>query len=297
MKRASRTPKNSEVVLSAAKLSNHEARFIVSDYYFCQEMRKRTDMQMRHLGENVTDANVRILGWTSHVASEWEMTVQKMLAKYAEASSVGQWMLAQYGVGPVIAAGMLAHLDIERAPTAGHFWSFSGLNPAQKWEKGQKRPYCAAMKQLCFHFGECVKRTSGAEESFYGKLYRERKALIVARNEEGYNAERAKTFKTASAEVRKQLAEGMLPAGNLDRQACNYAAKIFLSHLHAVMFFDRYKLSAPMPYSIAMLKHVHFIEIPHGEKFFPGLKAAMQRGPSQHECGGGVFDSTQQAAE
>jgi hypothetical protein len=40
-----------EVVLQAKNLSDAEARFLVADYYQAQEMRKRTDMQVRHLGD------------------------------------------------------------------------------------------------------------------------------------------------------------------------------------------------------------------------------------------------------
>ncbi len=274
MKRAPRTPKhNAEALLQAANLSNAEARFLVSDYYFCQEMRKRADMQIRHLGDKVSVANAPVLQWTANQAAEWEKAVQFALGQYAKASRVGFWMLEQYGVGPVIAAGMLAHLDIERAPTAGHFWSFSGLNPAQKWEKGQKRPYNAEMKQLCYHLGECIKRTYKAKNSFYGPIYASRKKFVQERNETGHNAERAKTFRTTSAEVRKKLAAGMLPDGNLDRQACNYVAKIFLSHLHAVMYWDRYNQPPPKPFAISILGHAHEIRIPRLD-LFPGFEEA-----------------------
>jgi hypothetical protein len=142
-----------------------------------------------------------------------------------------------------------------------------------KWEKGQKRPYNAALKQVCFHLGECFKRTSGSDESFYGSLYKSRKAFITARNDTGYNAERAKTYRTQSADVRKTLAEGKLPAGNLDRQACNFAAKIFLSHLHVVMYWDKYKKAPPKPFAISILGHADEIKVPNLE-MFPGLEEA-----------------------
>ena len=274
MKRTTYFPKhNAEAILVASKLTNAEARFVVSDYYASQEARKRADMQLRHLGDKASRDNFPILEYTANCNAEMEKLVLKALQKFAEASPVGRWILAQHGIGPVIAAGMLAHLDIEKAPTAGHFWRFAGQDPSCKWEKGQKRPYNADLKQLCYHLGECVKRTYNAADSFYGKLYRSRKELIVKRNEEGYNAERAKTFKTQSAEVRKTLAEGKLPAGNLDRQACNYAAKIFLSHLHAVMYWDKYCRAAPKPFAISIMGHAHEIKVPMME-MFPGFAEA-----------------------
>jgi hypothetical protein len=275
MKRAPSVPRaGREAVLDAHKLSNAEARLVVAGYYDAQEMRKRADMQIRHLGDKEMP---RILQYTADANAIIEGEVKKALLRYSEATPVGEWCLSHVGIGPVITAGLLAHLDIEKAPTAGHFWSFAGLNPAMKWEKGEKRPYNAALKQITYHIGECFKRTSGNDDAFYGQLYRERKELLVERNEDGHNAKRAKVFHTRSAEVKKTLAQGKLPAGNLDRQACNFAAKIFLSHLHGVMYWERYKKAPPKPFGIAILGHAHEIVIANHE-MFPGLAQAYYGG-------------------
>ncbi len=274
-------PINREVVLSASKLSDAEARVLVSDYYTAQEARKRADMQVRHLGDKASEELIPpLLKAVADQNAQIEDMIRRGLLKYAEGSAVGRWCLAQVGVGPVITAGLLAHIDITRAPTAGHIWSFAGQNPERKWEKGKKRPYNAALKQIVYHLGECFKRTCNSPDTFYGRIYQTRKALVVARNENGYNAERAKIFKTQSADVRKVLVIGKLPAGNLDRQACNYAVKIFLSHLHAVMFWDKYGASAPLPYSLAMLEHAHFVMVPHVD-MFPGLEDALKQALSR----------------
>jgi hypothetical protein len=283
MKRASYFPKeNAEAILSAANLTEAEARFIVTDYYTSQEARKRADMQYRHIGEESAKETGAALRYMATAFTEIEATMLKALERFACQRPAGLWMMVQHGVGPVIAAGMLAHLDITKAPTAGHFWRFSGQDPSCQWKKGEKRPYNAAMKQLCYHFGECMKRTSNSPDSFYGAIYQSRKKFLVKRNNEGYNAERAKIYHTketsskvgkTSAEVRKTLAAGKLPGGNLDRQACNYTAKIFLSHLHAVMYWDRFGKIPPKPFGIAILGHAHEIRIPHAD-MFPGFEAA-----------------------
>lgn len=271
MQRASKLPKaGKEVVFDATKLRDAEARALVANYYMAQEMRKASDMQIRHIGER---ALVPQLTYTADSFAIIENENAKMLQKYAESSAVGRWCMAHVGVGPVITAGLLAHLDITKAPTAGHFLSFAGLDPNKKWEKGQKRPYCAAVKQLVFHLGECFKRTSGSSLAYYGSIYRARKKLLEQRNENGHYAERAKTYFTFSADVKKTLSTGKLPAGNLDRQACNYAAKIFICHLHGVMYWNHFKAPPPRPYPIAHLGHAHEIKIQRCD-LFPGLEAA-----------------------
>lgn len=259
-----------EQVLEASRLSDPEARFLVANYYFMQDMRKRGDMQMRHMGDKDLP---QLLKYTTDHAAFIEQQLTRGLLRYAESSPVGRWMLSIDGVGPVLSAGFLAHLDIEQAPSAGHFWSYAGIDPGIKWEKGQKRPYNAAVKQLTYHLGECFKRVSGNEDAFYGQFYKERKALIVQRNEEGKFAERAKTFYTKSAEWKKILETGKLPPGNLDRQACNITAKIFLSHLHAVMYWYHYNTAPPKPYAMQVLGHVHEVKIPNLH-LVPGLEQA-----------------------
>ena len=241
MKRTSKTPKhNAEAVPKWETLSAAEARFLVDNYYTSQEMRKRADMQVRHLGDKVTGRTVPpILREMGDMFADIEKIMAKGLGKYVEQSQVGKWIIAQHGVGPVIAAGMLAHLDITRAPTVGAFWRFAGLDPSCPWEKSEKRPYNARLKQLCWHFGECAKRTHNAADSFYGKLYASYKAKVEARNEAGGFAEKSATFVTKDPKEQKKIrASGIVPPHYLDKMANRYAAKIFLSHLHAIMYWD-----------------------------------------------------------
>jgi hypothetical protein len=264
-----------EQILSAAGLSNAAARFLVSDYYNSQDARKRCDMQLRHLGDEAAGELQALLQWTADANAVMENQIQRALAKYAESSPIGQWMLDIHGVGPVLSAGFLAHLDVTQTETAGGFWAFAGLAAGtQKWDRGEKRPWNAQLKQLCFHFGECIKRTSNHPDSYYGRFYRRRKELLVERNEAGAYAERAKVYTTKSADVKKTLAAGRLPDGNLDRQACNITAKLFLSHLHAVMYWEHYHKPPPKPFAISILGHAHEISVPNTEKLFPGFAGA-----------------------
>ena len=166
MKRTGKGKGSGEKVLELK--SANEVRLLVSSYYAAQEMRKRLDMQVRHMGAKGDlradeEGHAALPPFLSTVGDSWseiEVAMRGALEKYAKSSKVGCWALSQLGVGPVITAGLLAHLDIERAPSAGHFWSFAGLNPNMKWEKGQKRPYNAELKQITYHLGECFKRTS-----------------------------------------------------------------------------------------------------------------------------------------
>src|SRR5579863_4773818 len=105
-KRGGHKPTEKEFILTGP-----EVRFLVSNYYTSQEMRKRADMQIRHLGkENIEDVPALL----QHTAKEFtriEEFVKRELRKYAESTLVGRWCLSHYGIGPVITAGLLGNLD------------------------------------------------------------------------------------------------------------------------------------------------------------------------------------------
>ena len=272
MRRAKHHPLTSEKILAAANLSAAELRLLVSNYYQSQQMRKRMDMQLRHLGDRQP---LEISTFAAEAFADIESQIAKAFDKLLT-TRVAQWIKAQRGIGPIIAAGLLAHIDITKAPTVGHIWRFAGLDPTLKWAKGQKRPFNAELKQICWHAGQCFLKQSNDPDCYYGRLYRERKKIEIARNEAGGNIERAKSFVVsagATKAVNDKLADGKLPDFNIDARARRYAVKIFLSHLHAVMFWDHYRKAPPKPFVIEHLGHVHELKIPRLD-LFPGLEDA-----------------------
>ncbi len=272
MKRTRHYPLTTEKVLEAKNLSAAELRLLVANYYQSQAMRKRMDMQLRHLGDRQP---LQVSTFAAEAFADIEIQIAKAFDKLL-VDPVAQWIKAQRGIGPIIAAGLLAHIDITKAPTVGHIWRFAGLDPTLKWEKGQKRPFNADLKQICWHMGQCFMKQSNDPDCFYGRLYRERKKFEVTRNEAGGNAEIAKIFKVsvgATKPVKDKLAEGKLPDFNIDARARRYAVKIFLSHLHAVWFWHHFKKAPPKPFVIQHLGHVHEIVIPLME-MFPGFADA-----------------------
>ena len=248
---------------AAATLTDKEARFLVDAYYLVQENRIRTDAQIRAMMESGEPCAV--LSWLSEQSRVLETEVKGALDKYSAGHEVGEWLRGVVGIGPVIAAGLMAHINIEMAPTAGHIFSFAGLNPNVKWKKGQKRPWNAALKVLCWKAGESFVKTKGNDNSVYGKLYDKRKAEEEEKNVAGEFAEKAAQILASkrigkTTEAFKHYSEGRLPPGHLHARAKRWAVKIFLSNLHEVWFEKHYGRPAPAPYPFAHLGHVHKIE-------------------------------------
>ncbi len=285
---------------AATTLTHDEARFLVDAYYTMQDGRIRAEGQIRSIDKGEKPEPHMILDWLAIQNRTLEDQIKTALDRYSLASPVGEWARSIIGVGPVIAAGLLAHIDITRAPTVGHIWAFAGLDPTKSWEKKTRRPWNAKLKVLCWKLGESFTKQQNNKADIYGKVFVERKAYETAKNLNGDYADQAahsletKNFKpstlawwwysamltpAAAAELQKmqqpsvaaakKLHEkhgpgvAMLPPGRINLRAQRYAVKLFLAHLHEVWFKDFYGEAPPLPYPIAHLGHAHHIPAPN----------------------------------
>lgn len=199
------------------------------------------------------------------------------------------------GVGPVMAAALVAFIDIEKAPTVGHIWRFAGLDPSQKWESGQKRPWCATLKTVCWKMWQSWQKLKNDPEAEWARRMFERRAYEWANNLDGKLAgqaaaaalgkrwdkksptyawltgrvdpawargvvERGETFPLEP----KLLPEGqtgrwMLPPGHIQSRAGRWTVKLWLSKWHEEAYKERFGKEPPLPYPIAQLGHAHKI--------------------------------------
>ena len=278
----SRLPR--EVRGAAQSLSRPGARDLVELYYDLQKMRIEANNRALH--------DDRVAAFFAGQLGTMERQVRSLLGAWVEMHPVGGWLLAQHGIGPVLAAGLVAWLDVwqerpvlgpdgaprldengevirERVPieTVGHWWRFAGLDPSQSWGKGERRPHNARLKTLCWKVGESFVKSSGSDRSFYGALYRERKELEVRRNETGGNAAAAKEKleRFPRHAQRDVYASGKLPASQVHARARRWTVKLFLSHLHEVWYRSEFGCAPPDPYALKVLGHAHKITPPEGD--------------------------------
>jgi len=113
----------------------HEARALVDLYYSLQELRKSVANQIGAI-ERGADTGV------THEASDYlleqakamEQNAQLFLETAASRHPMWPWFVAVHGIGPVLSAGLIAHLGARAVPvTVGHWWRHAGLDPSQKW--------------------------------------------------------------------------------------------------------------------------------------------------------------------
>lgn len=255
---------NKDIREASIKLTDQEARYLVDTYYQIQEFRKATANQIRSMEEEPTE----VMEWLLGTLSSLETQVKNSLNAYTISHPVGKWLQSIVGIGPVISAGLLAHIDIEKAPTAGNIWSFAGLNPNAEWGKGEKRPWNAKLKTLCWKIGQSFVKVSNRPDDIYGKIYKERKEYELQKNEEGEYKDQAE-YKLKHNRIKKTTvayewySQGKLPPAHIQQRAERYATKIFLSHLHAFWYEQHYGEKPPKPFAISILGHAHEIKPPN----------------------------------
>jgi len=183
------TPLPRDLRKASSSLGRDEARFLVDLFYAMQDERIGLKNQARAL-QSVEEPHDTVAFFGEQFQA-LEGQIKASLDAYSAADPLGQWARAQIGIGPIIAAGLLAHIDLSNPEdnTVGKIWRFAGLDPTVKWEKGQKRPFNAKLKVLCWKIGESFVKFSGNEKCFYGKLYRQRKEYEVNRNEAVWHVE------------------------------------------------------------------------------------------------------------
>jgi hypothetical protein len=254
--------------VAAATLSDAEARYLVDLYYMVQEDRKSLGNRAKAMDRLRTGEPHVILDWFHENVDRLERDIERALSVYAESQRPARWAMSIHGIGPIIAAGLLAHIDIHKAPTVGHIWRFAGLDPTVVWGKGQKRPWNASLKVLAWKIGQSFQKVCYSDKDYYGHIYQERKEYEIGRNDRGELADQA-AAKLAGhkighdTEAYKAYSQGSLPPAHLDARARRYAVKLFLAHYHHIAYECAFGKAPPLPYILTQPGHVHFILPPN----------------------------------
>lgn len=252
---------------AADRLNPDQVRYVVDLYYQIQEMRKGLRNQERAL-EDAGEPTLIVSHFADQI-STLEKQIPPIMDRWTDQTIVGRWSKRQKGIGPVLAAGLLAHIDITKAPHAGSIWKYAGLDPDQEWNKGERRPWNHDLKVLQWKIGDSFVKQSGREDAFYGHIYRQRKEKEVTKNDNLAFADQAQqalsTRNISDASLKATYESGRLPDGRIELRARRFAVKLFLSHWHWVAFKAHYGREPEFPYAFDHLGHStdHFIAPPH----------------------------------
>ena len=121
-------------VMMTANPTNDEYRIVVDSFYQNQLTRLRIGNQIDAVLRGVDGVSKQAtLGCQTSICTFTlaygnELELGKVLNAMANRTTVGQWCMQVKGIGPALTCTLLGRLDFERAPHAGNFISFCGLN-------------------------------------------------------------------------------------------------------------------------------------------------------------------------
>lgn len=246
-----------EKIEESYELEQSEIGHCVELYYDAQSLR------IRHANKERTEQRGVLSQWLAEWLGQGEKQIYHKLHQWIESerpSPEAKWAYSQIGIGPVIAAGLSAYVDVARSRTISSLWRFAGLAPGfDRRVRGEKLPYNARLKVLCWKLGESFVKVSGKEGATYGHIYARFKAEEIDKNSSGkyVNAAREeltkKTFKKENV-TRKKLESGQLSDAHLHARAMRKAVKQFLSDYWVVGRKAR-GLPITLPYAFEVLKH------------------------------------------
>ena len=303
--------------IDISSISREEMKMLVDLYYQLQDNRKRSREQIRSIEQGrdgAKSANANVMNWILLNQGIIEKQIPPIMKEVCENDEVGRWLLQIKGIGPVLAAGLLAYFNVEGRKYANTFISYAGLNDNNRpWlgvEKSKKIidevmgdrkrvteddvskiaaktqwsieylqkacydekkdkvvynrtklekacakiPYNKSLKTLMWKVAQSFIYQSN-KDSYYGKLYLERKAYEIKRNDEGYNAQYAAEhigkLKDKKTDTYAAYSEGRIPDTQITARARRWTEQLFLSHLFDEMYRVHYDEVPPVPYILA----------------------------------------------
>jgi hypothetical protein len=234
-----------------------------------QKHRKSMANQMRALEEEAKPNST--LEWTTVQTRFLEAQIKTSLDIWSRDQPICQWSRSIVGIGPVISAGLAAHINIHKCTSPSSVWKYAGADPTSKWEKGKKIPWNADLKVLRWKIGESFVKTSALPNAYYSQFYINRKALETARNEAGmFAAAAAESLPhfDKRTEAYKAYAVGKLPLGRIHLRATRYATKIFLAHYFVVLYELTHKRPAPHAWINDLGGHADWVKPPNWTPVF-----------------------------
>lgn len=100
-----------------------------------------------------------------------EQQLGGMIAGAAFEHPAYNWLIRVRGIGPGLAASLLAHIDIERAATISALWRYAGQavveGKAERRTAGVKLHYNNELKRICYLIGASMIRSSSPYRAEY----------------------------------------------------------------------------------------------------------------------------------
>lgn len=227
-------------------LSAEQARWVFCYYIAVQRQRLRAQQQAQHQPDMILTAIVQ-----EHLdyLRASEERARRQLHDFVSRHPVGSWLLTERGIGSLLAAALIAYLDVAKAKNYRSFWQYAGLTPGAIYRRGHVNGWNRQLRRVCYLLGECLMRARNHEASTYGKLYDCYKQAEVEHNERGdFAAQAAQVLAAKHIRADRPTAlayrEGRLPPAHLHARARRRMVKDLLADIYVALYF-RHKRMMP----------------------------------------------------
>lgn len=277
---------NKDIKEACQNLGKREIIFLVNLYYDIQEQRIGMGSRVREMLK-IEEPGV-LYDFLFNSMESFELRIKQGLTHYIKKSDspVIAWLMSICGIAEIFTSGLMAHLDINEDATLqdeegnyikvvgrnpSSFWKYAGYVPGQRRQRGVKLNYNPALKRLCHLIGESFVKFQNNKKDFYGKIYAQYKQKLIERNENLEFKEAAeqalKDFDyNKNTDAYKAYIQGKLPKLHIHNRATRYTVKLFLCHLHQVMYYFKYNKAPKLPYILIhpdYPEHQTLIDIPN----------------------------------
>ena len=220
-----------------------------------------SEIQRHNVNQSPNESHVNLVNpfsdvtdllWYFGKLKETEKELKTRLDIWSSKHPVRQkWLDNVVGIGPVLSSGLLAWLEqpIKNASHATKIWSYCGLAPGQKREKGKKLNFNLRLKTFTWKIGESFVK----KEGFGRQLYDSFKAQYDAKHDV-----QCPKFAEFGAYATKNV-KGCSRKGHIHAYAKRKATKIFLANFWEVVRRES-NLPVSDPYPIEILGHVDIVK-------------------------------------
>ena len=120
-----------DLLSAATTLTSEQARYLVDLYYQIQHNRTTANNQVKAAKKSAEPH--LLIEWVHGQCYGLERSIVRILDAYSDMRADGVWAKSVFGIGPVLTAGLMAHIDVTKANTASGVWRFAGLDPTLHW--------------------------------------------------------------------------------------------------------------------------------------------------------------------
>lgn len=239
-------------------------RMKVSTYYALQKTRVATGNRVKaHVREGrMTELEAEKLhSFLDTDVLKLEKSMGNEIENDLAGHPVFEHLRAYRGIGPVLAAGLLATIqDPARYNHVSGLWAYAGLHVvdgvAARRRRGEKANWNPFLKTLCWKVGESF--VKAGKDSFYRGLYEEAREKYDKKEEQEATPSKARAYARAK----------------------RWTVKMFLAH---VLEWWKLREGLPVPelYVHAYLGHVDKVPVPPEET---PVKTAVKKTPTAAEA-------------